>query len=90
MFTTIWEKSTPTEGSQMYQFQQRLKNLKKKIKQWNHLGFGNIFQAQKSLEHTMAELQQKIILEGRTKTLATQEQALLTQLEERRQQEEIL
>ena len=38
----------------------------------------------------MSELQQCIILEGRTKTSATLERELQTKLEERRQQEEIL
>ena len=38
----------------------------------------------------MAELQQRIIQEGRTEILVTQEPSLLKQLDERRQQEEIL
>lgn len=39
-----WENFTPTEGSTTYQFQQRLKHLKKQIKHWNHTTFDNIFQ----------------------------------------------
>ena len=38
----------------------------------------------------MKELQQKIITEGRTEDLARHEQVLLTQLDERRRQEELL
>ena len=38
----------------------------------------------------MAELQQKIITEGRMDSLAAQEQSLHDQLDERRKQEEIL
>jgi len=40
----------------MYQFQQKLKNLKKNIKQWNQLTFGNIFQAQNALDQEMKRL----------------------------------
>jgi len=76
-----WENFTPPEGSIMFQFKHWLKNLKKKIKKWNHSTFSNIFQGQKMLEQSMVELQQKIIEGGRTKTLVNQEQDLLTQLE---------
>ena len=67
-----------------------LKHIKRQINYWNHTTFGNIFQDQKVLEQSMTELQQKIIIGGRTENLASQEQALLTQLEERRKQEELL
>jgi len=74
----------------MFQFQQKLKNLKQVLKIWNQTQFGNIFEHRKKLEQQMCSLQQNIILEGRTKELAQQEQTLWTENEARKQQEEIL
>jgi hypothetical protein len=34
----------------MYKFQQRLKNFKKQLRDWNKYVFGNIFQAQQIIE----------------------------------------
>jgi len=50
----------------MFQFQQKLKNLKQVLKAWNRTQFGNIFENRKKLELQMSSLQQTIILEGRT------------------------
>lgn len=74
----------------MFQFQQKLKFLKAQIKIWNKETFGNIFQAQQSLNKEMAELQQHIILEGHNEETLAQELHIHNQLEERRKQEEIL
>eukprot|EP00253_Pinus_taeda_P028956 PITA_28956 len=87
---TTWESFIPNGGSLMYQFQQRLKYIKKQMKIWNYTIFGNIFQEKKALEQSMVELQQKIILECRTEEYARQEQILITQLDERGRQEEML
>jgi len=67
----------------MYKFQQKLKNLKEKIKQWNRSTFSNIFQVQHSLEQAMQKLQQRIIAEGRSETIAEQERQLQMQISER-------
>jgi len=67
----------------MYKLQQKLKNLKEKIKQWNRFTFRNIFQAQDALEQEMQKLHQRIIAEGRSKTIAEQERQLQTQISER-------
>jgi len=40
-------------GKRMFKFQQKLKYLKSKIKQWNHYLFGNIFHAQTTLDQDM-------------------------------------
>eukprot|EP00253_Pinus_taeda_P022559 PITA_22559 len=90
MVKSAWESFIPNGSSTMYKFQQRLKHIKRKIKAWNYTTFGNIFQEKKVLEKSMRELQQKIIRGGRTEELVSQEQVLLTQLEERRKQEELL
>jgi hypothetical protein len=50
----------------MYKFQQKLKKFKQRIKDWNKNVFGNIFQAQKSLEQRMEEIQRQLITQGNT------------------------
>jgi len=74
----------------MHTFQLKLKELKGKIKKWNKEEFGNIFLEQQRLERKMEELQQKIITEGRSEEKRKEEGTLISQLEERRKQEEIL
>eukprot|EP00253_Pinus_taeda_P010380 PITA_10380 len=71
-------------------FQLKLKELKGKIKKWNKEEFGNILEDKQKLEGEMADLQQKIILEGRTEESINREGVILGRLEERRKQEEIL
>eukprot|EP00253_Pinus_taeda_P017956 PITA_17956 len=80
----------PSEGTKMFQFQQKLKSLKQVLKNWNHTQFDNIFEHRKKLEQQMCTLQQKIIMEGRTEDRVHQEQILWTEIETRRQQEETL
>jgi hypothetical protein len=41
-----WKEATILHGSKMYQFQERLKNFKKRLKLWKKHKFGNIFEAQ--------------------------------------------
>jgi hypothetical protein len=84
-----WEESNHIKGSMMFRFQQRLKILKNKIKIWNKVVFGDIFQAQKLLNYQMEIVQQQIILQGRSPELAHQEKILADQIEERKKQEEI-
>jgi len=74
----------------MFQFQQKLKNIKFHIKQWNQFTFGNILQEKTALNKAMIELQQKIITEGRTEQLSEQETHLQSQILERDKQEEVL
>jgi hypothetical protein len=45
-----WENAEIHHGTRMYKFQQRLKNFKHQLCQWNKDAFGNIFQDQKVLE----------------------------------------
>ena len=76
-------------GTLMYCFQNKLKKFKQHLKDWNKNVFGNIFQAQKSLEKCMEEIQVQLITEGSTKSLQAEEQRL-KHLDERYAQEEIL
>jgi len=75
-----WKAFIPSEGTKMFQFQQKLKSLKQVLKNWNHTQFGNIFEQRKKLEQQMCTLQQKIIMEGRTEDRAHQEQILWTKI----------
>lgn len=90
MVRKIWQSFIPPEGAKMYQFQQKLKNLKEALKVWNRNQFGNIFENKKKLEQQMSSLQQTIILEERTKEKGNQEQTLWNKIETCREQEEIL
>eukprot|EP00253_Pinus_taeda_P025237 PITA_25237 len=74
----------------MHTFQLKLKELKGKIKKWNREEFGNIMEEKQRLEQEMEEIQQRIILEGRSEESCKAKGILISKLEERRKQEEIL
>jgi len=54
---SAWKSFSPLEGTKMFQFQQKLKFLKKHIKQWNQITFGNIIQAHNALAQEMKKIQ---------------------------------
>jgi len=85
-----WLQSQVRGQCKMHTFQLRLKEIKHKIRKWNKEDFGNIFEEKQKLERAMEEIQQQIILEGRTEEKCKEESRLISQLEERRKQEEIL
>jgi hypothetical protein len=63
----------------MHSFQLRLKQLKSEIKHWNIEEFGNIHQNQIRLKEKMKEIQQSIILHGRTEDLALEEGRIVSE-----------
>ena len=73
----------------MYNFQQKLKALKAKIRTWNKEEFGNIFEDKKSLIQDIDLLQQKGMDTGWDVEMKEKEKDLLTQLDARERQEEI-
>jgi hypothetical protein len=85
-----WSKAAINHGSSMYRFQQRLKNFKVLLKQWNKDCFGNIFQSIQTIEKQLEEIQKIFISGTRTADLMKKEEKLCEQLEERKKQEEIL
>eukprot|EP00253_Pinus_taeda_P002878 PITA_02878 len=87
---TEWKNFHPPPGSKMFQFQQKLKHLKGKIKYWNRTTFGNILHKKANIEQDMKQLQQKIITQGRSDDLADQEKSLEKELMEKEKQEEML
>eukprot|EP00253_Pinus_taeda_P033659 PITA_33659 len=74
----------------MFQFQQKLKHLKGKIKLWNRTVFDNIHHGKANIEQEMKQLQQKIITQGRSNDLADKEKTLEKELIEKEKQEEVL
>jgi hypothetical protein len=86
-----WENAEIHHGTRMYRFQQRLKNFKHQLRQWNKDAFGNIFHDQKEIEQKLEDIQKRNIQTGHTDAQQQQEEdTLKRQLEERYKQEEIL
>ena len=73
----------------MYQFQQKLKALKARIRTWNKEDFGNIFQDKKKLMKDIEHTHRKGMEEGWDEDLREQEKNMLNHLEVRERQEEI-
>eukprot|EP00253_Pinus_taeda_P004660 PITA_04660 len=53
---STWKSVIPPEGSKMFQFQQKLKNLKHHLKRWNFETFEKIFKAQQDLNTEIENL----------------------------------
>jgi hypothetical protein len=76
-----WAQAEIDHGSSMYKFQQRLKNFKQLLKQWNKNNFGNIFQSIRNIESQLVEIQNTFISGSRTTDLMREEEKLQAQLE---------
>eukprot|EP00253_Pinus_taeda_P029932 PITA_29932 len=87
---TTWQQCNPTAPTKMARFQMKLKMLKGEIKQWNKNTFGNILKEKAILIQEIKQIQQKIIMEGRSEELMQKEQKVEQKLLERDLQEEIL
>jgi len=68
-----WSEFDPPHGTIMFQFQQKLKYLKGRIKKWNANSFGNLFQEKHRLDNKMKDIQQEIMVHGYSDHLRTQE-----------------
>jgi len=66
----------------MYKLQQRLKNFKVLLKQWNKNCFGDIFQSIQDIEKQLETIQKTFISGSRTTDLMQEEETLRQQLEE--------
>lgn len=75
-----WQELDLGKGTVMYQFQQKLKMLKGKIKSWNKTTFGNIFLEKKKLDHQLQEVQVAILHHGCSEELQTREALPLKEL----------
>lgn len=84
------EQAEIDHGSNMYKFQQRLKNFKQMLKHWNKNCFGNRLQSIRTIESRLGEIQKIFSSGSRNIELMKEEERLQEQLEERRKQEEIL
>ena len=74
----------------MYKFQQKLKTLKIRIKQWNKESFGNIFQEKKQLDLRIQEVELEMSRQGPSTELKSEEWWLLQHLNLKEKQEETL
>ena len=59
-----WTKYLHIQGMRMFLLHQRLKHIKVRLKDWNNNEFGNIFEAKKTIEGKMQELNQALIMDG--------------------------
>eukprot|EP00253_Pinus_taeda_P015690 PITA_15690 len=85
-----WTQSQVKGKGKMHTFQLKLKEIKGKIRKWNREEFGHIMEEKQKLEKEMEDIQQQIILEGRDEERSKEEGRIIKQLEERRNQEEIM
>ena len=67
-----WKVIEPERGTCMFKFQQKLKTLKIRIKQWNKESFGNIFQEKKRLDLGIQEIQLEMSRQGPSAELKSQ------------------
>ena len=74
----------------MYIFMQNIKFVKYNLKEGNETIFCNILEDKEEMEGKIAEVQQKIILEGRTNQHNQEEAHLLSQWRKRARKEEII
>ena len=82
-----WKGIESKQGTCMYKFQQKLKTLKIRIKQWNKESFGNIFQEKKWLDLSIQEVQLEMFRQGPSAELKSQEMRLLQDLNLKEKQE---
>ena len=76
-------------GTRMYNFQQKLKVLKVKIRTWNKNEFGNIFEDKKRIILELNATQQRGMEVGWDPDMKEKEKDLEAQLEAREIQEEV-
>lgn len=74
----------------MYSFQQKLKYIKGRIKNWNKDSFGNIMEEKARLEQWIEEIKTQAMREGYIEDRKIGEQALIQEFMKREKQEEIL
>jgi hypothetical protein len=77
-------------GTKMFQFQQRLKHLKAKLKKWNKEFFGNIFEEKMCLELETEANQLEATSGGENEGINIREEKLKIELDKRDKQEEVL
>ena len=79
----------PPPGTNMYRFQQKLKDIKAKICMWNREEFGNIFEDKKRLISEMDLIKREGMENGWNEDMKAKEKELWGQLEAREREEGI-
>ena len=77
-----WAQAEINHGSNMYKLQQRLKNFKVLLKQWNKNCLGDIFQSMQDIEKQLEQIQKTFISGSRPVDIMQEEENLRQQLEE--------
>eukprot|EP00253_Pinus_taeda_P035656 PITA_35656 len=85
-----WAEPLAEEGSKMFNLQNRLKHIKLKLKDWNHIVFGNIFQEKAIIEQKLEQIHKEGIAGRRDENYSEQEKELTQQWHTRCKQEETL
>ena len=77
-------------GSRMFNFQQKLKQVKENLKKWNKETFGNIMTKKLCLEAQIGEIQVRAMEDRYGDEAHNQEGEIIKELAQREKQEEIL
>eukprot|EP00253_Pinus_taeda_P028466 PITA_28466 len=85
-----WAEPLVEEGTKMFNLQNRLKNVKLKLKDWNHTVFGNIFQEKATIEQKLEQIHKEGRAGRRDENSSEQEKELTQQWHTRCKQEETL
>lgn len=83
-----WAEPLEEEGSKMFNLQKRLRNVKLKLKEWNHTVFGNIFKEKANIEQKLEQIHKDGIAGRGDEQSREQEKVLTQQWHTRCQQEE--
>lgn len=85
-----WCEPLNIRGTRMFKLQSKLKHIKNKIKEWNAIEFGNIFQEKTIIEGKLNQIQKEWASGNNSEDSREQEKALMQQWQLRCQQEETL
>ena len=74
-FDTFLEKwwNVEVDGTTLFRIVVKLKNVKKKVREWNKSLFGNIFEAKSTLKDNLTSIQNRIQHEGYSMDLVKEE-----------------
>eukprot|EP00253_Pinus_taeda_P007927 PITA_07927 len=85
-----WSEPLGEEGSKIFNLQNKLKNIKMRLKDWNKTVFGNIFQEKAIIEHKLEHIHKDGAAGCRDEETCAQEKELTQQWHNRCKQEESL
>ncbi|XP_057823539.2 uncharacterized protein LOC131035830 [Cryptomeria japonica] len=84
-----WKESPVVDGFLSFQFFKKLSYVKQKLKSWNRIVFGNIFEEKQKIEGELGALNSKVLAKGMDEVDYLKEKDLLSRYGEVLQREEI-